>query len=178
MIECLMTNSTAWAKGSEAMIPQGIVIHSSGFEQPYLWYFVQPSNSDPNKIQILNTLGINQKHTDYNHTYRIMNYHYWIGKDINDDIQVIRAFPDSFKIADNYIHICLLEDDLNNKDYVIQIIPALTQLCAQLCKKHNWDDKHILDHSEVSSFPDANYWLSKYGYSSKDIRQIVKNLTK
>ncbi len=66
-----------------------------------------------------------------------MNFHYWIGKDINDNIQVIKAFPDSFKIVDNYIHICLLEDDLNNKDYVIQIIPVLTQLCAQLCKEYN-----------------------------------------
>ena len=178
MIECLMTNSTAWAKGSEAMIPQGIVIHSSGFEQPYLWYFVQPSNSDPHKIDILDIIGINKKHTDYNHTYRRNNYHYWIGKDAEGEVRVVQTFPNSFDISnDKFIHICILEDDLKNKDYVLHIIAKLAPLCAQLCEEFNFPSNKIYDHSELSNMPDANYWLCRYGYCAKDIRQIVKNLT-
>ena len=172
-----MTNSTAWAKGIKKMTPKGIIIHSSGFEQPYLWYFIQPSNSNPNKSQILNTIGVNKKHTDYNHTRRLINYHYWIGKDSNNNIQTIKAFPNDFKIKDNYIHICLLEDDLNDKKYALQIVSELIQLCVHLCKEFHWNENNVLGHSEISSLPDANYWLKKYGYDIDTIRQIIKNLT-
>ena len=56
------------------MKPQGIVIHSSGREQPYLKAFVQPDS----------------------HKYN--NYHYLIGKNEKGMVEIIQTISDSHQI--------------------------------------------------------------------------------
>lgn len=173
---CLMTNSTQWAY-HKTLKPEGIIIHSSGQNNPFLRRYVQPSKKDENYSQLLAELGENRKHNDWNHIHTSYNYHYWIGKNRNNDVISIQTFPLNIKTwNDNYIHICICEDKLNDKDYLANCLAELTILCDDLCKDFNWDEKVIFDHSEISNFPDSNYWLEKHGFNIFSIRAIIFGL--
>ena len=46
MLICLLTNSTAYAKKERLKQPKGIVIHSTGKNDPYLKNYFQPTSTD------------------------------------------------------------------------------------------------------------------------------------
>lgn len=87
-----MKNSTAYAKNIK-LNPKGIVIHSSGRNMPYLYYYVQPSKSDPEYDFLIKDIGYNKRHNDYNHTHRDYDFHYWIGKRKNGQVATIMTYP-------------------------------------------------------------------------------------
>lgn len=168
-----MTNSTQWAYHKE-LKPVGIVVHSSGRNNPYLRQYVQPSKDNKNYIDIITQLGENHKHNDWNHIHTLYNFHYWIGKDKNNNVISVQTFPLNIKTwNDNYIHICICEDKLNDRDYLADCLAELAALCDDLCKDFNWDETVIFDYSEISNFPDSNYWLKKHGFSILLIRAII-----
>ena len=168
-----MTNSTQWAYHRE-LKPAGIVVHSSGRNNPYLRQYVQPSKDNKNYIDIIAQLGENHKHNDWNHIHTLYNFHYWIGKDKNNNVITVQTFPLNIKTwNDNYIHICICEDKLNDRDYLADCLAELAALCDDLCKDFNWDETVIFDYSEISNFPDSNYWLEKHGFSILLIRAII-----
>ena len=173
MLNCMMTNSTQWAYHRE-LKPVGIVIHSSGRNNPYLRQYVQPSKDNKNYIDIIAQLGENHKHNDWNHIHTLYNFHYWIGKDKNNNVITVQTFPLNIKTwNDNYIHVCICEDKLNDRDYLADCLAELAALCDDLCKDFNWDETVIFDYSEISNFPDSNYWLEKHGFSILLIRAII-----
>lgn len=173
MLNCMMTNSTQWAYHKE-LNPVGIVVHSSGRNNPYLRRYVQPSKDNKNYIDIINQLGENHKRDDWNHIHTLYNFHYWIGKDKNNDVISVQTFPLNIKTwNDNYIHICICEDKLNDRDYLADCLAELAVLCDDLCKDFNWDETVIFDYSEISNFPDSNYWLEKHGFNILLIRAII-----
>lgn len=170
---CLMTNSTQWAY-HKTLKPEGIIIHSSGQNNPFLRRYVQPSKKNKNYSSLISQLGENRKHNDWNHIHTSYNFHYWIGKDKNDNIISVRTFPLNIKTwNDNYIHICICEDNLQNKEYLMNCFSILTLLCNELCEQFNWDETVIHDYSEISNFPDSNYWLKEHGLSVHLIRAII-----
>ncbi len=58
---------------------------------------------------------------------------------------------------DDYIHICICEDNLNDKEYLKKCLDNLIELCADITKKYSFKAKEIYDHSELSDYPDVNY---------------------
>lgn len=179
MLTCMMTNSTQWAY-YKTLKPKGIIIHSSGRNNPYLRHFVQPSKNDENYEDIISQLGENKRHDDWNHIHTAYNFHYWIGKDNFDNVVSIQTFPLDVKTwKDSYIHICICEDNLDNPTYLTNCISKLIKLCKSLCDQYNWNEDDIYDYSEISNFPDTNYWLEKCGYNIKLLRsEIMKKIDK
>lgn len=172
-LTCWMKNSTAYAKNMK-LNPKGIVIHSSGRNMPYLYYYVQPSKSDPEYDFLIKDIGYNKRHNDYNHTHRDYDFHYWIGKRKNGQVVTIMTYPWYLKTwNDDFIHIFVCEDDLNNEEYLRDCLNELIYLCNMLCQHFNWDSDKIYDHSEISNLPDINYWLKRYGYNVQLIRDRV-----
>lgn len=173
MLNCMMTNSTQWAYHKK-LTPKGIVIHSSGRNNPYLRQYVQPSKKDKNYANLIMQLGENRKHNDWNHIHTSYNFHYWVGKDKSNDVVSVQTFPLNMKTwNDDYIHICICEDKLQDKTYLINCLYEVIYLCYVICKEFNWDEKVIHDHSEISDFPDSNYWLKKHKYSVQFIRAFI-----
>lgn len=124
-----MSNSTC-SKRYIPFTPEGIMIHSTGRDQKYLREYVQPSNDDPRYKELIKLLGRNNKHTDYNHTHRNEGFHFWIGAAANGGIEIIATEPLNIKTqGDNYIHICICEDDLTNHQYFDGCIISLCALC-------------------------------------------------
>lgn len=53
------------------------MIHSTGFSNPRLNYFIWPSKLDPNRQDIIKLLGQhNKEFMDYNHTTHMQGYHF------------------------------------------------------------------------------------------------------
>lgn len=66
---CMLTQSTCY-KGTSVGRPVGVLWHDTAGGNPYLKRYVQPSDNDPNKAQLLQLLGKNQYNNDFNHIYR------------------------------------------------------------------------------------------------------------
>lgn len=77
--ECMMTNSSCYLNG-EQITPKGIIIHSTGINNPYLKRYVQPSKSDINYNQLIDDIGLNSSGNDFNHSEQKEGYNAWIGK--------------------------------------------------------------------------------------------------
>lgn len=160
------------AKSKEKMTPRGIVIHSTGRNQPFVKAFIQPVKDNPNYKELLKIIGRENNYKKPQH-----DYHFWVGKTITQGVKSFMIEPLDLKLwNDNFIHICICEDDLNNKNYLIDCISETTVLCDELCKHYHWTEKAIHDYSEISNFPDCNYWFKKHGYSVELIRAIIYNI--
>lgn len=122
---------------------RSIIIHSSGVNNPYLSY-VAGSNK----------------------------YHFWIGKNIKNEVVF---FPTELNIDKNIdIHICILEDDLTSKIYCAKCLSALSDLCILLCKKYGLTEENIYEYNELSKYnPGPRYWWKKFNFSIKIIKDLV-----
>ena len=170
---CWQRNSIR-SLNSRFLIPKGIVIHSTGRNQKALKEYIQPALTDPNYEEWIKQLGKNSKHTDYNHSYKSNSFHFWIGENAAGDVCAIATEPLNIRTWDDeFIHICICEDELFSKAYLKKCLLKLYGLCWILCLYYNWDTNRIIDHSEISTIPDINYWLSRFNMQFDDIRQVV-----
>lgn len=92
-IQCMMTNST-WLKGAKTNSkPIGILWHDTGAGNPYIKRYVQPSNDDPNKDMLLETIGVNKYGNDWNHIYREAGLNAWVGKLADGSVGSVQSGP-------------------------------------------------------------------------------------
>ena len=89
---CMMTNSSCY-KGTYQFIPKGILWHCTGCNNPNLWRYVQPSNNDPKKDELLAKIGKNNYGTSWNQMPVSAGVNAFIGK-LKDGTVA--------KIAENY----------------------------------------------------------------------------
>ena len=47
-------------RAAERMVPAGIIVHSTGADNPTLKRYVQPSDDDPDRAALLEKLGVNR----------------------------------------------------------------------------------------------------------------------
>lgn len=174
-LKCHLYNSTISALW-KPLKPRGIVIHSTGRTGKYLRNYVQPGKSDPNYWNIIDQLGTNKRKDDWNHTTREYSFHFWVGANAKGKVITAATEPLNIKTwDDDYIHICLCEDDLKDGEYAKQVFVELSKLCWIICDEYNWNSEYIMDHSEISRMPDANYWLERYGYGVDKIENFWYN---
>ena len=76
---CMQTQSSCY-KGTNKMTIKGVLWHSTGANNPNLKRYVQPSDNDTNKTEMLKLLGINSNKNDWNHIERQAGLNAWIGK--------------------------------------------------------------------------------------------------
>ena len=66
---CMQTQSTCY-KGTRTMTVKGVLLHSTGANNPNLKRYVQPSDNAKDRDQMLKLLGRNTNGNDWNHIYR------------------------------------------------------------------------------------------------------------
>lgn len=62
-LQCMQTQSTCY-KGTRKMAVKGVLWHSTGANNPWLKRYVQPSDNDPNRDELLKLLGRNSNGND------------------------------------------------------------------------------------------------------------------
>lgn len=200
---CMQTNSTCY-KGTQPMQILGVLWHSTGANNPNLKRYVQPSDDDPNKKQLLKLIGENTSKNDWNHIYRKAGLNAWIGLLANGEVASIQTMPWNFRpwgcgsgskgsCNNGWIQFEICEDRLDDKKYFEKVYKEACELTAYLCKMYNLDPKGtvnmngikvpvILCHSDSyklgfgNNHGDILHWFSKYGKTMKDIRNDIAQI--
>lgn len=194
IIECLHTDSRCY-KAAEKSTPVGIVVHSTGVNNPNLKRYVQPSKSNANYDELIEVIGKNGNGNSWNRNIK-KSVHYVIGKQANGTVGIAHVLPETFcawgvgkgkKGSYNYnptahIQFEVCEDNLKNATYFNACYNAAVSLCADICRRWGWEADVIVSHAEAhkkgfaSNHKDIDHWLKKHGKTMKDFRKDVDAL--
>ncbi len=183
----LILTENACYKAGKKITPKGIMVHSTGANNPNLRRYVGPDDG---------LLGKNQYGNHWNQDKPGGSYvcvHAFIGKLADGTIATYQTLPwnwrgwhagDGSKGSANDTHISfeICEDDLKDGSYFAAVYQEAVELCAYLCKQYGLTEKDILCHSEgyergiASNHGDVMHWFPKHGKSMDTFRADVKKL--
>ena len=164
--------------------PQGIQVHSTGANNPYLHRYVGPDDG---------RLGPNLYDNTHNRPGGSVCASAYIGKLQDGTPAIYQALPWNMRCwlsgSGNkgnanklgYIGFEICEDNRKNRDYFEQVVMKLSvNLVAYLCNEFNIPVENVLDHSELykkgiaSDHGDITWWLKAFGYTMNTYREEVK----
>ena len=167
-------------KAGEKITPKGIMVHSTGANNPTLRRYVGPDDG---------LLGVNQYGNHWNRTGTNACVHAFIGKLADGSIATYQTLPWDYRgwhagASANNTHIGfeICEDGLTDAVYFGKVYKEAVELCAYLCKLYGLTEKDILCHSEgykkgvASNHSDVMHWFPKHGKSMDTFRADVKAL--
>jgi N-acetylmuramoyl-L-alanine amidase len=163
--------------------PKGIMVHSTGANNPYLRRYVGPNDG---------ILGENQYNNHWNQhrpSGRQVCVHAFIGKLKNGTIATYQTLPWDHRgwhaggdANNSHIGFEICEDNLSDASYFNTVYKEATELCAYLCKLYDLTEKDIIGHYEgyqkkiASNHGDPRHWFSRHGKSMDTLRADVKKL--
>lgn len=202
-LECMMTQSTCY-KGTTNMVVKGILVHSTGANNPNVARYVQPDDNAANRAALIKKIGKNAYNNDWNHIWVDAGLNAWIGKLADGTVAAVQTMPWNFRpwgcgrdykgsCNDGWIQFECCEDALTNKSYCAAVVEEACQLMAYLCKMYKLDPKGsttlngvkvpvILCHKDAfelglgSNHADVLHWFPKYGYTMDKIRKRVAEI--
>lgn len=180
--KCILTKNACYITGT-SMVPKGVMVHSTGANNPYLNRYVQPDDGK---------LGENAYRNHWN-TYHPGNrkvcVHAFIGKLADGSIATYQTLPFDMRgwhaggSANNtHIGFEICEDSLHDKFYFDKVYKEAVEFTAYLCKKFSLNPKEdgvIICHNEgydrrvASNHSDVMHWFPKHGKSMDSFRNDV-----
>ena len=178
----ILTNNACY-KAGKTIVPKGIMVHSTGANNPNLKRYIGPDDG---------LLGKNQYNNHWNQNKpdgRQVCVHAFIGKLADGSIATYQTLPWNHrgwhaggKANDTHIGFEICEDNLTDNQYFNKVYREAVELCAFLCKEYNLTEKNIICHSEgyklgiASNHSDVMHWFPKHGKSMDTFRADVKAL--
>ena len=164
-------------------IPAGIIIHSTGANNPNLKRYV-------NAPEIC---GENPYRNYFDRPDSNVCPHAVIGKDKNGEVKAAKLLPwnvccwgcgsgskGSYNYAPAYIQIEIAEDALNDRAYFEEVFGLAADLCQRLMKNYpTIKTENIISHHEAylrgyaSNHADCDHWLRKFGKNMDWFRALV-----
>lgn len=178
----LLTENACYKAGRKITV-KGIMVHSTGANNPWLKRYVGPDDGK---------LGKNQYNNHWN-TYhpggREVCVHGFIGKLADGTVATYQTLPWDHRgwhaggSANNtHIGFEICEDGLSDATYFKKVYQEAVELCAYLCKQYGLTEKNIICHSEgykqgiASNHGDVMHWFPKHGKNMDTFRAAVKAL--
>ena len=175
-------------KSGRTFAPKGIMVHSTGANNPNLKRYVGPDDG---------RLGKNQYNNHWNQLRpdgRQICCHAFIGKLADGSVATYQTLPWTMRgwhgakgpkgsVNDTHIGFEIAEDDTRDPVYFRKVFNEAVELCAYLCKMFNFDpmkDGVIIGHYEgyargtASNHGDPKNWFPKHGESMDSFRAAVK----
>lgn len=195
MIECMLTENRCY-KTKQTIKPKGVMVHSTGANNPNLRRYVQPSANDPNRQKLLSFLDVNFNHNDWNRSDLNACVHAFIGKLADGSVATAQTLPwnhrgwhagkgTSGKSAnDTHISFEICEDNLTDSKYFSEVYHEAVMLTSYLCAAYDLnplEDGVVICHSEgydrgiASNHGDVMNWFPKHGKTMADFRRDVAN---
>jgi N-acetylmuramoyl-L-alanine amidase CwlA len=197
--ECIFYNSDNYnwnTTNSQKYISKvkGIVVHSTGANNPNLKRYVQPVKANKNYETLLADLGTNKYGNHWNRAGVNLCVHAFIGKTAKGKVATYQVLPfdrtcwgcgKAFKGSYNYnpnahIQFEICEDNLTDEKYFNAAMTEAQEFCAYLCKKFNLDVSTVVSHAEAhkkgyaSNHGDIDHWLKRHGKTMEWFRAQVK----
>lgn len=177
----LIFTENACYKTGRKMKPQGIMVHSTGSNNPWLNRYIAPDDG---------LLGKNRYGNHWNQAMdRHVCVHGFIGKLADGTIATYQTLPWDHRGwhaggAANNTHIGfeICEDGLKDPAYFTAVYKEAVELCAYLCRQFGLTEKDIICHCEghkqgiASNHGDVMHWFPKHGKSMDTFRADVKKL--
>ena len=150
-LSCLLTQSPCY-KGTGRIKPTAICWHDTGCNNPLIRRYVQPSDDDPNRNELLSLLSSNPYSNDWNHTTRRVGVHFFVGKLADGTVTSVQTLPLDYRAwgtssgkkgSANSValqfEIC--RDDMKSKEYFEKAYREAVELTAYTvayrhCLKH------------------------------------------
>lgn len=180
----ILTNNDCYKAGKK-ITPKGVMVHSTGANNPWLKRYVGPDDG---------VLGQNAYGNHWNVSGLAKCVHAIIGKVKDGSIATYQTLPwnhrgwHSAGDANNtHISFEICEDDLSDATYFIKVYQEAVELTAMLCKEYKLDplaDGVVICHSEgykrgiASNHGDVMHWFPKHGKSMDTFRNDVANAMK
>lgn len=178
----ILTNNACY-KAGRTITPKGIMVHSTGANNPLLRRYVGPDDG---------LLGKNQYGNHWNQDKpggRQVCVHGFIGKLADGSIAAYQTLPWNHRgwhaggaANDTHIGFEICEDGLNDASYFSAVYKEAVELCVHLCKLYGLTEKNIIGHYEgyqqgvASNHGDPRNWFPKFGKSMDSFRADVKAL--
>lgn len=185
-----MVNNNCY-KAGKTHVPKGVMVHSTGANNPTLRRYLAPDDGD---------IGQNQYNNHWNQptpSGRSVCVHAFIGKDKNNIARCYQTLPWTIagwhsgsgskgrsENANNtgYIGFEICEDGLTDKKYFDEVYGLAVGLTAHLCKEYKLpvNTATIIGHFEgnrlgiASNHADPQHWFTKHGKSMNTFRSDVK----
>jgi len=177
----ILTNNACY-KAGKTITPKGIMVHSTGANNPWLKRYVGPDDG---------LLGKNQYNNHWNQEKpdgRQVCVHAFIGKLADGTIATYQTLPWNHRgwhaggTANNtHIGFEICEDGLSDSTYFNKVYREAVELCVYLCKLYSLTEENILCHSEgyklgiASNHADVMHWFPKHAKSMDTFRADVKS---
>jgi hypothetical protein len=176
----ILTNNACY-KAGRTITPKGIMLHSTGANNPWLRRYIAPDDG---------LLGKNEYNNHWNMDTPDLRVcvHAFIGKLADGSIATYQTLPWNYrgwhaggKANDTHIGFEICEDDLTDSSYFSAIYKEAIELCVYLCRLYGFTDKDIICHSEgykpgiASNHADVMHWFPKHGKSMDTFRAAVKD---
>ncbi len=175
---------------AQKMTPKGIVVHSTGANNPYLKRYVDAPED----------VGVNL----YGNHWNVEKpggskvcVHAFIGYDKDKQIRVAEILPldiccwgigrgskGSYNYDPAYIQFEICEDGLTDEGYYKNVFAVAAAYCAELCQMYGISASCIVGHCEAykqgygSNHGDPEHWMKRFGETMDDFREQVSALLK
>lgn len=163
--------------------PRGVMVHSTGANNPNLRRYVQPDDG---------ILGVNPNDNDWNRPGLDVAVHAFIGLTQTGDVAAYQILPWEYRAwhcggdaNDTHVSFEICEDALNDRAYLDRTYQVAMELTAELCRKFGLDPLApgvVIDHAEgaelgiASNHADVDHWWSRFGVTMDDFRAGVAQL--
>ena len=163
--------------------PRGIMVHSTGANNPNLRRYVQPDDG---------VLGSNANGNDWNRPGLEVCVHAFLGLTQAGEVAAYQILPWEYRAwhcggdANNtHLPFEICEDNLRDRAYWEKTYRLARELTAELCRKFGLDPLApgvLVDHAEgaalgiASNHADVDHWWSRYGVTMDDFRADVARL--
>lgn len=177
-------------KAGRTIVPKGIMVHSTGANNPTLKRYVGPDDG---------LLGRNLYNNHWNQDKpgaRQVCVHAFIGKLADGSIATYQTLPWNHRgwhsasgakgsANDTHISFEICEDGLTDAAYFSAVYREAAELCAFLCKQYSLDpskDGVLIGHYEgyrrgiANNHADPGHWFPRFGKSMDSFRADVKAL--
>ena len=199
LLKCILTENACY-KTKQTITPKGVMVHSTGANNPNIKRYVQPLDHDvagayePDRTELLRLLGVNANANDWNHTDREACVHAFIGKLADGSVATAQTLPwnhrgwhagvgfTGYSANNTHISFEICEDGLTDPDYFRLVYREAVELTAYLCRQYSLDplaDGVVICHQEgyrqgvASNHADVLHWFPKMGKSMDDFRADV-----
>lgn len=179
----LYLTENACFKEGEKIDVRGIMVHSTGVNNPYIRRYVGPDDG---------LLGKNAGGNHWNTLYpdgREVCVHAFIGKLSDGTIGTYQTLPWDMKgwhaggsANGSYIGFEICEDGHVDHSYFNGVYKEALELTAYLCREFGLSEKNVIDHSEghglgiASGHSDVGHWFPKFGKSMDTFRKDLSDL--
>jgi N-acetylmuramoyl-L-alanine amidase len=194
LIQCILTDNDCF-RIKRGIKPKGVMVHSTGADNPTLRRYVQPvKGGDGDYAALMAQLGRNKNGNHWNRPGLDVCVHGFIGQLADGSVASVQTLPWTHRgwhagtgtsggSANNtHISFEICEDGLADPAYFKLVYREAVELTAHLCQVCGLDplaDGVVICHSEgyrrgvASGHADVEHWFPRHGKSMDDFRADV-----